>query len=410
MKNLIINNVSELLLLFASKEEVALYGCGDVGKLTFCLLDTCGLSWKIKRVYVTNKKENDCFFGREIVSSKCGINDEFVLVSTSEQYHAEIMEELKDKCEISFAFTSEALIAEMRMLEYHRQSGCEIRQVHEQLGNISCRINSFVKTIPLRQLQFSVDITEHCNLNCIGCNHFSPLAENEFLNIERFEKDIKRLSFLAQGDAYRIELMGGEPLLNPDAIKYAIIARENFPNASIAFLSNGLLVKKMPKNFFEDCVKYDISIDLTPYPIELDYVELIDYIKKQGLIRSRFQTGANYRVWRKSFFDLDPREPSSNSADNWLNCIQANNCMNLRNGKLSCVTIQKIKHFINAFPEETKNMYFTPRDFIDIYQIDNVEEIFDFFAKPFAFCKYCKTRETREIQWDVSKKNIDEWV
>ena len=39
------------------------------------------------------------------------------------------------------------------------------------------------------QIRFIVDIVDHCNLNCKGCGHFSPLASESFLDIETFEND-----------------------------------------------------------------------------------------------------------------------------------------------------------------------------------------------------------------------------
>ena len=32
-------------------------------------------------------------------------------------------------------------------------------------------------------------IVDHCNLNCAGCSHFSPLAEHWFVDPEAFERD-----------------------------------------------------------------------------------------------------------------------------------------------------------------------------------------------------------------------------
>jgi hypothetical protein len=34
-------------------------------------------------------------------------------------------------------------------------------------------------------------IVDHCNLNCIGCSHFSPLAEKWFEDFETFKLDFK---------------------------------------------------------------------------------------------------------------------------------------------------------------------------------------------------------------------------
>lgn len=48
-------------------------------------------------------------------------------------------------------------------------------------GRISREAGKFENAIrnltPLSQLQFEVHVTEHCNLNCRQCAHFSPLAK-----------------------------------------------------------------------------------------------------------------------------------------------------------------------------------------------------------------------------------------
>lgn len=52
------------------------------------------------------------------------------------------------------------------------------------------------------QIRFIVDIVDHCNLNCKGCGHFSPLAPKSFLDIETFENDLRRLNELLNGNIY----------------------------------------------------------------------------------------------------------------------------------------------------------------------------------------------------------------
>lgn len=217
---------------------------------------------------------------------------------------------------------------------------------------------------------------------------------------DRFETDIKRLAELSCGDAYRIQLTGGEPLLNPKAIEYAIIARKYFPNARIAFISNGTLLEKQEKSFFEKCVKYRI---------EMDYEQLSGFLEKEG-IKWKYQNGNAVKKWRKEVFDLNPNNPKSPAAHNWLNCYMANNCIQLNNGKLMCTKISNAHYFIDYFKDQCSNMYITGRDYIDIYKVQSIEEIFDFFSRPFPFCKYCKVDVMEEVEWSVSKKKIEEWI
>jgi molybdenum cofactor biosynthesis enzyme MoaA len=37
-------------------------------------------------------------------------------------------------------------------------------------------------------------LTDHCNLNCKGCSHFCSIANENYLSMESFLKDMKRLS------------------------------------------------------------------------------------------------------------------------------------------------------------------------------------------------------------------------
>ena len=36
-------------------------------------------------------------------------------------------------------------------------------------------------------------LTDHCNLNCRGCDNFSPLAPDTFTETEAFEADCRRM-------------------------------------------------------------------------------------------------------------------------------------------------------------------------------------------------------------------------
>ncbi len=39
-------------------------------------------------------------------------------------------------------------------------------------------------------------LVDHCNLNCKGCSHFSPLSSPNFADYNQFTKDLTRLSEL----------------------------------------------------------------------------------------------------------------------------------------------------------------------------------------------------------------------
>jgi molybdenum cofactor biosynthesis enzyme MoaA len=107
---------------------------------------------------------------------------------------------------------------------------------HFGLCNALVRFCWGLKTTGLRNskrhFQIEVHITEHCNLNCIGCNHFSPLADKLFLPPEAFEKDCARLAKITDKLTV-IKLLGGEPLLHPNIISFLETARKYFKSTVI---------------------------------------------------------------------------------------------------------------------------------------------------------------------------------
>ena len=56
-------------------------------------------------------------------------------------------------------------------------------------------------------------IVDHCNLNCKGCAHFSNICNNNMLDIDKYSKDLDKIS--RHFNVYYFRLLGGEPLLHP---------------------------------------------------------------------------------------------------------------------------------------------------------------------------------------------------
>ena len=90
-----------------------------------------------------------------------------------------------------------------------------IENINNSISQISIGNNKILEDInfqldritPKANIDFvKINLTEHCNLNCQCCSHFSNLAEQEFTDIEIFERDIKRLSELSNGEVNIIHL------------------------------------------------------------------------------------------------------------------------------------------------------------------------------------------------------------
>ncbi len=258
------------------------------------------------------------------------------------------------------------------------------------------------KLTPRPTLFFDVNIVEHCNLNCAHCASFAPLAEEEYLDIEQYEKDMKKLSQLAGGEVSYIQILGGEPLLHPDIGEFLRIARTNFPIGIIRVVTNGVLLRSMKDDFWKTCRDYNINIAPTEYPINIDYGEIRKYIESKDV---KYEEYGSALPWKKYVYAEEGNRFETHS---FLKCNNANMCCAVRNGKLfACSRIDKIRHLNKYY---NKHFNISKRDYLDIDQIASLDEIMSFLAKPSPFCRYCNPFKTEEVKWEQSKKMKEEWL
>lgn len=254
-------------------------------------------------------------------------------------------------------------------------------------------------------LRFNVHLTDHCNLNCKGCGHFSPIAKEKYLDLFEFENDCKRLSQLTNKRVERIELMGGEPLLHPYLIDIISIARRYF-NGEITIATNGILLSKQDDNFWKSCHENDINIGMTSYNINVDIESIKNKAKHFDVVFSfKGKSSKTPRLWYYNPMDISGKQ---NIKINFDLCKWANVCIFLENGKLyTCVVPALIKHLNRHFSLDFKT---SSKDYIDIYKVKDISEVFSFLNKPIPFCRYCLPQKEELTKWEISNKSISEWI
>ena len=262
------------------------------------------------------------------------------------------------------------------------------------------RCKRITKSFPIE-----VHVTEHCNLNCKGCNHFSCLAEEEYLNPNQFEKDIKRLSELSK-KYYDIKILGGEPLLHPQITEFFRIARNYFPSTNIQITTNGILLLKQPDEFWKSCNNFNITVIISQYPVKLDKKAIKQKAKEHKVKIVYRGTTAEQRMCK---MPLDITGSQSMKKSHQKCAISWGCCVTLRDGRIyTCCFAAHIKIFNKYF---NQNLEICEKDYVDIYKVNNKEEIIKFLEKPFPFCRYCKTSDIKFAQkWDITKKEITEWI
>lgn len=260
---------------------------------------------------------------------------------------------------------------------------------------------------PLKRLRFETAIVRHCNLKCKGCDHFSPVAEKRFVSINSYEKDVKRLADLFNGDAEYITLLGGEPLLHPDITDFIIISRQYFPETLLQIATNGLLLKNMSEAFWEACRKYKVEIMVTKYPINLDYLELGKFVEAKKTKYKYLGSSEGGRTLWHFPLDLDGKQKPM---DSFTRCRNANLCHTLDNGRLyTCSIAPNIDDFNKYFD---KNIQLMDADGVDIHAEGmSGEYILKRLAAPMPFCRYCDVdHRTYDHDWEQSTMNIKEWT
>jgi cyclic pyranopterin phosphate synthase len=87
-----------------------------------------------------------------------------------------------------------------------------------------------------------VHVVDHCNLDCVGCSHESPLMSRRIENPDRLSRALSELWKYYR--APLVKLLGGEPLLHPniDAIIRVVKARTG---ARLRLVTNGTLLKRL---------------------------------------------------------------------------------------------------------------------------------------------------------------------
>lgn len=223
-----------------------------------------------------------------------------------------------------------------------------------------------------------------CNLNCVGCTHFSPIFGKEVPDLQSRLNDVRRLREKIP-HIVQFYILGGEPFLNPDLCSYLEI-KKIYPHTRLSIVTNGLLLLKTPGEVFERLRGENICISISKYK---PTGECMDRIQQ---ILARYNLTYSIRENRGKF-----NMPLSFEKGEKY-CI-SNGCVNIWNGKIArCPTLMYItefnRHFNTSFPEE---------GILPLDEFVSGKELVDILEKDVPLCSYCGCHE---IDWDVCGRNI----
>lgn len=247
-------------------------------------------------------------------------------------------------------------------------------------------------------------ITDHCNLNCAGCSHFSPLAEHWFVDPKDFEKEWKEVADCGL-KIKRIRILGGEPLLHPELGYMLKCIRCLFPDSDINVLTNGTLLKQRKTELLPIFIRNDISITVSWYPgLNLNYKELLNGFPKVEMYD------------KAGFWNISLHDKADFPKENFYSCFSGSiaKCNYLKDGRIyPCCVIPNLPHFFKYF-DEAAAMDFAkiPLEEGSISVKDHTpEEIEKFLNTPTSFCAHCNVQNAKRVHpWKITERKIDEWM
>ncbi len=270
--------------------------------------------------------------------------------------------------------------------------GLTCEYIYEDKSDIQ-QLQDFVFPIDVNKPRldyFEYHVSYHCNLKCKGCGYYSNIAPKEFGNFDNYKKDIHRLKELFWG-VKTIRLMGGEPLLNPNLLDFCRVTRENFPDADIRVVTNGLLIPSINVEILAAMKESYIGFDITQYPPTSELKEKIELRCLENGVLYVMSTQV------KQFFRVVYSEGDSDKKEQYEKCL-SKRCHILDNGKISLCGIpilnKKYKDIIGT------NAPVLEQDIVDIY--DNSLDGFvlnDILSKPIESCKYCDIEHIEWFEW-----------
>ncbi|MCL2015863.1 MAG: radical SAM protein [Defluviitaleaceae bacterium] len=231
-------------------------------------------------------------------------------------------------------------------------------------------------------------VADHCNLNCAGCFHFSNLAKTQdFPSLVEFRRDLARLAEL-YANIRTIRLMGGEPLLNPQAAEFIAAAKSAFPRARVHLLTNGLLFGKLDGELLAAVKAHDVEVQVSLYkPLVPLKSAMLRHFRRHGIRHSISPPITKFAQYINTAGDSVPAES--------VRQCPASRCTFLGGGKIARCPLPFNIGYFTAFSGEKIDM---SHEKIDIYD----QHLDGFILKkrlnqPMESCRYCG--KLRWFEW-----------
>ena len=213
-----------------------------------------------------------------------------------------------------------------------------------------------------------IHIANACNLMCDGCNHWSNYGFQEVFSAQTLKEWAEPWSKILKPE--RINLLGGEPLLNKECAKIIDIYRQLFPYSTIKLFTNGFILSK------QDWLQYNLRknncvLVITLHSDEKRYLKKFKNeleclnnwgtptLKKKTWFRTVFDydgieveirdmRGHWYKTYTGNGYNAKPYK-DENQRESWKNCVSKHS-VQLYHGKLhKCGAITYLNDFLSKY-------------------------------------------------------------
>lgn len=259
--------------------------------------------------------------------------------------------------------------------------------------------------------KLDVQVCDHCNLRCAGCLHFAPLAEEHYLDVRSYERDLQQLASIDGVEGYfgSVALMGGEPLLHPRLVGIVRITRSYLPRQHVVLCTNGLLLKRMDDDFWRVLVECDVALLISPYPLRIDYEELAAFARAKG-VRTAFARDITDTTDGKDSFlrlAIDPKG-GCDKAQSFTSCPFGGSYLQLARGAIwPCQVAAHHGPLARRFGYDMRD---EPDDSLPLTSIGSADDIETFRRMSHPMCRYCDIDALTVVPWERSKLDAAEWL
>jgi organic radical activating enzyme len=161
-------------------------------------------------------------------------------------------------------------------------------------------------------------ITNVCNLNCPDCNRFNNFAFKGHEKWEEYQEEYKKWADIV--DIKETDIIGGEPMSNPDFLTWIHKLHELWPKAKMTVWTNGHYLKRWPELLnIMNVIDKDFKIIIAGHNVDTFLNELSELETWLGSLKKK-SVAYNLDIWKQRYSkSRQPTWPDCDHPDDFWN-------------------------------------------------------------------------------------------